>query len=158
MRYQVAESLRQKLLSAIVDNTIEEETTQDPFLMIVKDILRMKKVPELSAHLETDLGLDSLSKLEFVSSIEKKFKVKFFDEQAAGIFTLKDLKKLIPQKVYTDEDLLEEISLKSTITSPPEPPLDKHVSAPSAAWCFLQGASPCLVRPSQPPVPKTKES
>lgn len=127
-RYQVAESLRQKLLSAIVDNTIEEETTQDPFLMIVKDILRMKKVPELSAHLETDLGLDSLAKLEFVSSIEKKFKVKFFDEQAVGIFTLKDLKKLIPQKVYTDEDLLEEISLKSTITSPPEPPLDKHVS------------------------------
>jgi len=27
------------------------------------------------------------------------------------------------------------------------------VGAPSAAWCFLQGASPCLVRPSQPPVP-----
>jgi hypothetical protein len=27
------------------------------------------------------------------------------------------------------------------------------VSAPSAAWCFLQGASPCLARPNQPPVP-----
>jgi len=26
------------------------------------------------------------------------------------------------------------------------------ISAPSAAWRFLQGASPCLARPNQPPV------
>ncbi|MES9819097.1 MAG: hypothetical protein ABW161_01165 [Candidatus Thiodiazotropha sp.] len=30
--------------------------------------------------------------------------------------------------------------------------MNKDVGAPSAAWCTLQGESPCLVRFNQPPV------
>jgi hypothetical protein len=32
------------------------------------------------------------------------------------------------------------------------PPVNLVVSAPSEAWCFLQGASPCRAGFSQPPV------
>jgi len=31
-------------------------------------------------------------------------------------------------------------------------PLSSAVSAPSEAWCILQGSSPCRVRVSHPPV------
>ena len=95
--------------------------------MIVKDFLKLKKFPRLNDNLETDLGLDSLSKLEFLSSLEKKYDMKISDEEASGAFTLEDIKRLVSERSQV-KMALDEVSLEDKILVSPDPPLEKHVS------------------------------
>ena len=52
-------------------------------------------VPQHEHNIETDLGLDSLSKLELFSAIESKYNIKIDDEHAGSIITVKNIEELI---------------------------------------------------------------
>jgi len=127
-RYKIREMLKEKgaLLQSKGVREIVSSEKQDIFLVMVKDFLRLKEVPSLKSNLETDLGLDSLSKLELFSAIEKRYGIKIGDEQAGGLFTLADIKEYIPQNFFL-QDNFEEQALEYKILVPPEPALKKHV-------------------------------
>jgi len=129
-RFKIRQMLEEKitpLKSKGVGGIVSSEK-QDPFLVMVKDFLRLKKVPALKSNLETDLGLDSLSKLELFSAIEKRYGMKIGDEQAGGLFTLADIKEYIPPDFFGQDNLVEP-TLEYKILIHPEPALKKHVDA-----------------------------
>lgn len=140
---------RYKILNMIYEKGISKEDAkeriplerQDPFLAFVKDFLKLKKLPALKDNLETDLGLDSLSKLELLSALEKKYGIEINDDQASGFFTLGDIKRIVPETSQV-EISPDETFLDAKILIPPEPPLEQHVSTGNnplailARFCF----------------------
>ncbi|MGA1874634.1 MAG: AMP-binding protein [bacterium] len=135
-RYKIMEALRQKTsppygpVSSGESGKPVAGKTHDPFLVLVRDVLKLKQIPDLSSNLETDLGLDSLSRLEFFTILEKKYGLTIDDERAGGIFTLDDLKKFIPEGSF-HQITPDKISFQSEISTPPSPPLEEHVRAGS---------------------------
>lgn len=126
---------RYKILKTICEKSVSKEEKvesipwekQDHFLAFVKDFLKLKKFPKLKDNLETDLGLDSLSKLEILSALEKRYDMKISDEEASGAFTLGDIKRLVSERSQV-EMTAHEVSLEDKILIAPDPPLEEHVN------------------------------
>ncbi len=126
-RYRVAELIKEK--SRESTGPVEEPAAEDrdPFLVFVSGVLKLKKFPSLKNNLETDLGLDSLAKLDFFFAVEESYGIKITEEQAGAILTLRDIKALIaegPQR----EALIEADSLEEKLSVSPATPLAEHVS------------------------------
>ncbi|MBN1930425.1 MAG: AMP-binding protein [Desulfobacterales bacterium] len=126
-RYKVAEMLKEKKNVFLEEPSEISGETPDPFITFVMDRLKLKKPPNIQSNLETDLGLDSLGKLEFFSAVEKRFAVKISDTQAVSLLTLRDIKNLIPQ-ASAEEGEIKETLLEQKIAVSPHPPLYEHVS------------------------------
>ncbi|MGA1839319.1 MAG: AMP-binding protein [bacterium] len=126
-RYKILKTIYEKALSPEEQEESIPLEEQDHFLAFVTDFLKLKKFPKLKDNLETDLGLDSLSKLEILSALEKRYDVKISDEEASGAFTLEDIKRLVSERSQVEMTAHEE-SLEDKILISPDPPLEKHVS------------------------------
>ena len=72
------EEIKGKIKGIIVDKTgVEAEQVTD------------------NANFETDLGMDSLDKLELLMEIEKEFKISVPDDEAKKAFTLNDCVEIV---------------------------------------------------------------
>lgn len=127
-RYKILELLKKRSVRSDTTGRSIRPEDQDPFLVFTKEFLKLKKFPSFRANLETDIGLDSLSKIEFFSAIEKRYNTKISEESASGILTLEDIKRLLADKAQ-GERAFDETRLEDEILIPPDPPLGKHVSA-----------------------------
>jgi long-chain acyl-CoA synthetase len=56
------------------------------------------------AHLELDVGLDSLERVEFVSTIQEAFRVTLADEEAAGLVTFQDVADMVRKRLEAPSD------------------------------------------------------
>lgn len=63
---------------------------------------QLKKRVNLHDHLELDLGIDSLSRVELALSLEKALDISIPDESATSIFTVKELIQLVLNQVKKD--------------------------------------------------------
>ncbi|MCX5898495.1 MAG: AMP-binding protein, partial [Proteobacteria bacterium] len=140
-RYRVAELLREKSSSAAAEREDIPAEDQDPFLVFVQQTLKLKKIPSHKSNLETDLGLDSLAKLEFFFAVEERYGIKIAEEQAGNIFTLRDIRALIPDTASAEAGP-ESAMVAELVTGAPDIPLDRHVTsgnnaaATAARFCF----------------------
>jgi len=94
-RYEIIEALRKRKAGEPENEQEELAGLLDPLLTFVKSNLRLERNPRGSDNLETDLGLDSLSKLDFISAVEHHFAVSITEEQAGAVVCLNDLRPLI---------------------------------------------------------------
>ncbi|MBN2290217.1 MAG: AMP-binding protein, partial [Candidatus Glassbacteria bacterium] len=96
-RYEIVEALQQRRAGEAVKGQAPEEDAgpQDELLSFVKQHLRLKRNPSGEDSLETDLGLDSLSKLDFISALERHFKVSVPEDKAGAVLCLDDLRPLL---------------------------------------------------------------
>lgn len=128
-RFQVDAFLKDKrgLSGQGEDDHFPEEELDDPFLEFVGNVLKLSKRPRYHHNLETDLGLDSLEKLELFSAINNAYGIKTTEEQQVAVLTVKDLKELIPDTLRTESDLQDSF-WEDQIIVQPVVPLEKHVS------------------------------
>ncbi len=66
----------------------------------VKDIIVEKNDVDASevtdtANFETDLGMDSLDRVELLMEVEKEFSIKIPDDEAEKVYTLADCVELV---------------------------------------------------------------
>jgi len=96
-RYEIIEALRKHKAGKPDKEQVSGEAIepQDPFLAFVKRNLKLKGNPRGTDNLETDLGLDSLSKLDFISAVEQHFGVSIPEQAAGAVLCLDDLRSLI---------------------------------------------------------------
>lgn len=103
----------------------EEKTTEDPFLRFIMETTGVSFVPHPDDNLETDIGLDSLTKLELFAAVEKTYGIRIAPEQAGAIITVAHLKVMVGDAAArTAEggfDLLLEMKRK------PEVPMARQV-------------------------------
>jgi long-chain acyl-CoA synthetase len=107
------------------DSGPEESVTDDPFLRFLMETTGVSFVPHPDHNLETDMGLDSLAKLELFAAVDKIYGLRITPEQAGEIITVAHLRKLVGDAAAGAADrgfdLLEE--MKRT----PEVPMEKKV-------------------------------
>ncbi len=120
-RYRVAELVKEKVSGAAAGHEEPAPENRDPFLAFVQQTLKLNKFPSLAGNLETDLGLDSLAKLEFFFAIEERYGIKIAEEQAGNIFTLRDVKALIAEDGQGDAGLETYVLRKSWLLPPISP-------------------------------------
>ena len=63
-------------------------------IIVDKNGLDPKEVTD-NAHFETDLGMDSLDRVELVMEIEKEFKISVPDAEAEKAYTLNDCVEIV---------------------------------------------------------------
>jgi long-chain acyl-CoA synthetase len=148
-RYRVAELVKEKVSGAAAEQVEPALENRDLFLVFVRDTLKLKKFPSLAGNLETDLGLDSLAKLEFFFAIEERYGIKIAEEQAGNIFTLRDIRALIPDAASFEAEP-ESAMVADLVTGAPDIPLDRHVASGSNAaatavrFCFYMACKTLL--------------
>ncbi len=100
---------------------------------LIKDFLTKLTGKEIYAdsHIEIDLGLDSLAKVELQSFIEKSFGVALFEEDLAKNPTIEDILKLIESKKVKEEK--KELSWREILTEGEVPKL------PDSAFIYFLG-------------------
>ncbi len=89
-RYEI----KQKFISPPISK--KTEITQEPLSQIARQILgylrkELKKEISLNNHLELDLGVDSLSRIEIGMGLEKLFKINISDASLSEVFTVREL-------------------------------------------------------------------
>lgn len=130
-RYQIRQDLEERLAGAAPGPKGTAPTeTDDPLLMLVMDALELPSVPAPKSNLETDLGLDSLSKLELIAAFEKRFAAKISDDDATGIMTIEDLRRFVSDAHVAAEPgaTLEEMPASlAALRQEPVPALHEHV-------------------------------
>ena len=103
----------------------EKKTTEDPFLQLIMKEARIGFVPSPDHNLETDVGLDSLSKLELFAAVEKTYGIRISPEQAGEIITVANLRDHVGDAATGAAadafDLLKEMKRE------PEIPMEKQV-------------------------------
>lgn len=78
---------------------VPQSASQDPLLRLLEQVTGGSAAGlEDSSDLSTQLGLDSLGRMQLAMGIEEQFGVAVADEQIAGARTLGDLKRLLNQK------------------------------------------------------------
>jgi len=90
-RFQIREMIESREISRN-DSGPEEKTTDDPFLRFIMKTTRLSFVPHTDHNLETDLGLDSLAKLELFAAVAKTYGIRIAPEQAGEIITVAHLR------------------------------------------------------------------
>jgi len=81
------------------------KTRENDIAFIVKDIMTYKLGLEQSqlqdsAHLQDDLGIDSLDIIELQSEIENKFDIKISDEEAEKMHTVGSIIRCVQHKMH----------------------------------------------------------
>ena len=97
-RYQIAEQIEgggAGVGEADKPQAAQSEESADELLKFTRDKLKLKKIPSGRENLELDLGMDSLTKIDFLSSFESRFGVSLSDEQAGAVLALDDLRAFI---------------------------------------------------------------
>ncbi|MCX8060898.1 MAG: AMP-binding protein, partial [Aquificaceae bacterium] len=123
--------------------TATEEEESEPLLetqegqLIVSYLQRLTgKRPKGSHHLELDLGLDSLGKVEFLSFVETTFGLALSEEDLIAHPTLKELVGLVVERREKVE--LSESSWKDILLKAQPYGLEEHPSVFQAGRLFLR--------------------
>ena len=64
-------------------------------LSLLQNTLKLRKTPMLSDHLELDLGVESLFRVELMVALEKMFRIKMADSDLSRVATVKELILLV---------------------------------------------------------------
>ncbi len=100
-RTRLGKLRRWEIAARLARENIEHETpgqasaSGDELLEFVREYLKLDRPPRESDSLEVDLGLDSLSKLEFLSAFERRFGIRLSEQAAASVVSLRDLRPLV---------------------------------------------------------------
>jgi long-chain acyl-CoA synthetase len=108
---------------------------------------RVKETAEVSseANLELDIGLDSLERVEFLSSVQERFGIEIPEEEAAALFTFREVAELVRSRVAANlEGGTEHKSWREILSEPLNPEdaaeLSLHVKRrPTAEAVFVAG-------------------
>jgi len=95
---EYAGELKQGKLAAYQEQELSEDDLQiiatPVFKQVVEVIQQEKQIKQpvsLNDHLGIDLGFDSLSRVELIASLEKKFNLRITESLMANVFTVKEL-------------------------------------------------------------------
>ena len=125
-RYKIKETIENRSSSREQPDTHMKTETDDPFLVFLMSELDLDFVPSLDHSLETDLGLDSLNKLELFAAVQKRFGIEIGQEEAGEIMSVKNLKDIAGET--EDRGSTSAYSLLEEIRRDPETPLSRHVA------------------------------
>ncbi len=117
------------------DKKAQVTTTEDPFLQFLMSELRLEFVPDKHHNLETDLGLDSLTKLELFAAVEKTYGTKIQPEQAGEIITVEHLREIVGDAAA--DRSTGKFNIADEMKQEPDIPLKKHVSV---GWGLFSAA------------------
>ncbi len=98
-------------------------------LNILKKERKVESV-SLDDHLELDLGIDSLARIELMLALEKAFKVKIKEEEFANIFSVDELLQYMEQATAGSRQTFkieEPIVWENILKSPPSKSLQKKI-------------------------------
>jgi len=102
-RYQVKErylreftsekKLRPQVSKELSDGDLKliNSSTGKKIIEYVKDTLSLKENPNLDDHLELDLGVDSLAKVELIAGLEKLFDLSISEEEAQEVTDIRQI-------------------------------------------------------------------
>lgn len=90
-RFLIKESISAKASKKRQRDSALQSDTGRRIVEILRELLPAVKYPHLSDHLELDLGMDSLRRLEFASAIEKRFSINITDAVLSRWHTLEDV-------------------------------------------------------------------
>ncbi|MBW7996909.1 MAG: AMP-binding protein [Candidatus Glassbacteria bacterium] len=116
-RFKVIQRIEQEPAGGTEAESAAEGDPGDRLLSFTGQRLKLDKIPTGRENLETDLGLDSLSKLDFISAAEDEFGLSLSDEEAATLFVLDDFRQFIERDSAEAE----------TVATLPEKPLEQLV-------------------------------
>lgn len=125
-RFKIKEIIDNREASRAQANEPRETSTDNPFLRFLMSELKLDFVPLPEHAIETDLGLDSLNKLELFASIEKRFGVTIGKEEAGGMISVKNLAERIGDAA--DEGGAAGFSIAQEMRKTPAVPLSGHVA------------------------------
>jgi len=125
-RYKIKETIENRESSKEKPAEEKETSTDNPFYQFLISELDLDFVPSPDHNLETDLGLDSLAKLELFAAVQKRFGVKIGQEQAGEIISIKNLIDAVGDSA--DAGGSSAYSLLEEIRKDPETPIEKHVA------------------------------
>jgi long-chain acyl-CoA synthetase len=97
---------------------------------ILEETFQIREPLQLSDHLELDLGIDSLGRVELMTALEKTLHVHIPEAYMARIFTLKELMKAIEQE-HIEEGAVKKPQVpiwNEILKMPPSPVLLKKLS------------------------------
>ena len=80
------------------------EITGDPLLDFVRRTLKLEENPSGKENLELDLGLDSISKLDFLAAFENHFGVRVSDEEASTLIIVDELRLFLKRAPEAEAD------------------------------------------------------
>ena len=105
-------------------------------LQIFERNLKLKRALKLDDHLELDLGLDSLRRMEIFADLEKSLKIKLTENMMAQVFTVRDLLSIVASFITQTKDTSESSETKENLwqqvlqTKPPQELLRKITFKP----------------------------
>ena len=128
------------------------DSSRDRWTRTVADVLRRDAVAP-DAHLELDLGLDSMERVELLTSLEQRVGVRIRSDQRAAIFTVRQLVEALlsggastsePQNPRTPEPqnprTAESSPWSALLAEPPDPALSAMLAPtpwPRALFLFI---------------------
>ncbi len=128
-RFQIREQVLARRGGPAPEEAEAAPPPDDPLLRWVMDALELRAAPNEQSNLETDLGLDSLSKLELISAFEKAFGVRIAEDDAVEILTVGDFRRFLPEDAAAVEGGDAAVSEEDELFEEPTPPLEEHVDA-----------------------------
>lgn len=72
-------------------------------LDLIKEKTSIKRPIKATDHLEIDLGMDSLTRVEVIAGLESLFGIKISDEEASQVGTVEDIEALICEKTGVEK-------------------------------------------------------
>lgn len=108
------------------EQKVKNTTTEDPFLQFLMSELKLDFVPDKHHNLETDLGLDSLAKIELFAGVEITYGTKIKPEQAGEIISVGHLHAVIGDAAANGRS--GGFNIAEEMKSNPDVPLNRHVS------------------------------
>lgn len=108
-RFKVAQIFKDKIKekSSSLSELNQKEDVSYPWADKVLNILKKSKNLEkisLGDHLELDLGIDSLDRLELMLALEKSLNIKIKEDDLSGVFTVSELFRVI-ERLLPKEDI-----------------------------------------------------
>jgi long-chain acyl-CoA synthetase len=114
LRAELDRSERAQAGPARPDPPEAAERLSSPVGQMIADVLRKRVSPDVplqaSSHLELDLGLDSMNRVEALLAVESTCAIAISDEEAAGLRTVDDLLRLALSRAADPESAAEDAS------------------------------------------------
>jgi long-chain acyl-CoA synthetase len=123
-RFQIREAIATRV-NALNDSVPEEQTTDDTFLRFLMDKTGISFVPHPDHNLETDMGLDSLAKLELFAAVDRIYGIRITPEQAGEIITVGHLRNMVGDAAAGSSD--GGFDLVKEMKRAPETPMEEQV-------------------------------
>ncbi|MFH1708956.1 MAG: MFS transporter [Planctomycetota bacterium] len=135
-RFKVRELIEHRG-AASTPGAARSKDTDDPFLRFLMEELKLDFAPQPEHNLETDLGLDSLGKLELLAAVEKQFGARIPAEQAGTLISVQNLAAAVTASGGAPGGAAGAgFDLPAEVRKPPAVPLRRHVAV---GWGFFGG-------------------